>query len=170
MISKITENLYIGEYSDIVGQTPEETQSRIKQIQQLGINHVLSLLCKGTEELQIKNETKAFEDSCQGKNPTSICFHHQPVPVDINFAGHADPFKLGLQLSLDKIDAILCGEPNAKILIHCMGGIDRGPFVLAAYLVRVCVFRNLSDAYREIKKVRPCVCEHPEWIWWLKNY
>ena len=43
MISKITENLYIGEYTDVIGPTQEETQSRLKQIKALGIGHVLSL-------------------------------------------------------------------------------------------------------------------------------
>jgi hypothetical protein len=37
MISKITDNLFIGEYSDIIGQTPEETKARLKQIEALGI-------------------------------------------------------------------------------------------------------------------------------------
>jgi protein-tyrosine phosphatase len=51
---------------------------------------------------------------------------------------------------------------QTKILIHCTGGIDRAPFVVASYLVKVYGL-DLADAYRQIKKVRPGVCEHPEW-------
>ena len=46
MISKVTENLYIGEYFNIVGQTPEETQSRFEQIQGLGIGTFLVFAVK----------------------------------------------------------------------------------------------------------------------------
>ena len=169
MITHVTKSLFIGEYSDIVGQTPEETSSRLEQIEALGIRYVLSLLSEEIEGPQIAKEVEAFKASSQGKNPINILLHHQPVPVDRNLTGHVDPFKLGLQLALDKIDAILCGEPNAKILIHCMGGIDRTPFVAATFLVRHCGYRNLTDAYRQIKKTRPFVVEHPEWILWPQN-
>ena len=63
MISRVTENLYIGEYFNIVGQTPEETQSRFEQIQGLGIGHVLSLCSEGVEGCQIANEAEAFRAS-----------------------------------------------------------------------------------------------------------
>lgn len=160
MISKITENIYIGEYSDIVGPTPEETRSRIKQIKALGIEHVISLCAR----VQITKEAEAFKANSQGNN-LCIWLHHQPIPVNSNLAGRHDPFKRGLELALNEINAILLREPNAKILIHCTGGIDRAPFVAASYLVRVCGL-DLADAYRQIKKVRPCVCEHFEWVWW----
>jgi protein-tyrosine phosphatase len=77
-------------------------------------------------------------------------------------AGRRDPFKVGLELALNEVNAILLHEPNTKILIHCTGGIDRAPFVVASYLVKVYGL-DLADAYRQIKKVRPGVCEHPEW-------
>jgi hypothetical protein len=47
MISKITENLYIGEYSDVIGQTLEETKAHLNQFKTLGIEHVLSLCKQG---------------------------------------------------------------------------------------------------------------------------
>jgi protein tyrosine/serine phosphatase len=157
MISKITESLYVGEYSDITGPTPEETTSRLKQLQALGIEHVISLCARG----QITKETSAFK----ANSPLGIWLHHQPIPVNKKSAGRRDPFKLGLELALKEIVAILRDEPNTKILIHCTGGIDRAPFVAASYLVRVCGL-ELAYAYSQIKKVRPCVCEHYDWVWW----
>jgi protein tyrosine/serine phosphatase len=157
MISKITENLYIGEYSDVVGQTPEETRSRLKQIKALGIGHVISLCAR----VQITKEAEAFKANSQGNN-LGIWLHHQPIPVNSNLAGRRDPFKVGLELALNEINAILLHEPNTKILIHCTGGIDRAPFVAASYLVRVYGL-DLADAYRQIKKIRPSICEHLEW-------
>jgi protein tyrosine/serine phosphatase len=168
MISKVTENLYIGEYTDIIGQTPEETELRLKRIKALGIEHVISLCSQDIEDSQIINEAETFKANAQSKNSTRICLHHQPVPVDRNFAGRGDPFKVGLELALNEINTILLREPNARIIIHCTAGIDRSPFVVASYLVRVCGL-DLAEAYRQIKKVRPCVCEHPEWIWWPKT-
>jgi protein tyrosine/serine phosphatase len=163
MISKITEHLYIGEYSDIVGLTTEETKSRLEQIKTLGIGHVISLCPR----IQITKEAEAFKANSQNNN-LCIWLHHSPIPVNSKLAGQRDPFKVGLELSLNEINAILLHEPNTKILIHCTGGIDRAPFVVASYLVRVCGL-ELADAYRQIKKVRPCVCEHYDWAWWTDS-
>jgi protein tyrosine/serine phosphatase len=157
MISKITDRVFIGEYSDVVGPTPEETTSRLKQLQALGIGHVVSL-CART---QITKEEAAFK----ANSPLGIWLHHQPIPVNKKSAGRRDAFKLGLELALNEIVTILGDEPNAKILIHCTAGIDRAPFVVASYLVRVCGL-DLADAYRQIKKIRSCVCEHYDWVWW----
>lgn len=161
MISKITETLYIGEYSDIVGQTPEETRSRIKQIKALGIEHVLSLCSEGVESCQIAKEAEVFRSSQRGK--TKLQLHHKPIPVSIDSAGQHDPYKVGFQMALKEINAIFFNDPEAKVLIHCTAGIDRAPFVVASYLVRCCGFRNLADAYKQIKEARPSICEHPEW-------
>jgi protein tyrosine/serine phosphatase len=157
MISKITENLYIGEYSDVVGQTLEETSSRLKQIKALGIEHVISLCAR----IQIAKEAEAFKANSQDNN-LGIWLHHQPIPVNRKVAGQRDPFKVGVELSLNEINSILLHEPNTKILIHCTAGIDRAPFVAASYLVKVCGL-DFEDAYRQIKKARPSICEHLEW-------
>jgi protein-tyrosine phosphatase len=160
MISKITENIYLGEYSDIVGLTPEETRSRLKQIKALGIEHIISLCAR----VQITKEAEAFKANSE-RNNLCIWLHHQPIPVNSTLAGRRDPFKVGLELALNEINFILIQESNTKILIHCTAGIDRAPFVVASYLVRVCGL-DLADAYKQIKKARPCVCEHYEWVWW----
>ena len=162
MISRITENLYIGEYTDVIGQTSEETWQRFEQLRALGINHVLSLCSEGVESGQIVKEFEAFRVSQRGK--TTVQLNHKPVPVNIDSVGH-DLYKIGFQEALKELSAILFNDPKAKVLIHCTAGIDRASFVVASFLVRCCGFRNLADAYREIKKVRPSVIEHFEWAW-----
>ena len=170
MISKITVNLYIGEYSDIVGQTPEETSSRLEQIKALGIKHVLSLLSEEIEGSQIAKEAEAFKASCQGKNPTNICFHHQPVPDHENPADCLNPYQIGFKKALNEIAAILFREPNARILVHCVAAVDRSPFLIASFLCLHLGFRTLSDAYAEIKKARQSfIIEHLEWQWWTQT-
>ncbi|MCJ7762695.1 hypothetical protein MUP38_04480, partial [Candidatus Bathyarchaeota archaeon] len=86
MITQVTKSLFIGEYSDIAGQTPEETQSHLEQIEALGIKHVLSLLSEENEGSQIAQETEAFKAGYKGKNPIHIKLHHSPVPADNNLA------------------------------------------------------------------------------------
>ena len=179
MISKITENLFIGEFLDVVGQTPEEQKSRIEQLKQLGITHVLSLCSEGVEDSQIEREELALRN-------TYLWLRREAVPTSVKgtkFCGRSDPMKFGLELALYEINSILFGQPSAKILVHCTAGIDRAPFVVASYLVRhhfhmryngewkmenhySFTVNDLAEAYVEIKKVRPFVCEHHEWRWW----
>lgn len=164
MISQITNNLYIGEYLDVVGETPQETAKKLQKLEELGIRYVISLCSPGIEENQIETETKAF----RGK--TFFWLYHHPVPCDLETAkliGQSDPFKLGLEMALYEVHRILYVDSQAKILIHCTAGIDRSPFVVASYLARYCMM-SLADAYQLIKKVRPFVCEHPEWAWWIR--
>jgi protein-tyrosine phosphatase len=160
MISKINENLYIGEYSDIIGQTLEETKSRLRQLEALGIGHVLSLCSEGVERYQFAKEAEAFRASQQGK--THVQLHHQPIPISVESAHKHDPYKVGFQLALKEINSIFFNDPRAKVLVHCGAGVDRAPFLVASYLMRSCGL-DLANAYKQIKKVRPSVCEHPEW-------
>jgi protein-tyrosine phosphatase len=155
MISKITETLYIGEYADVVRQTQQETQLRFEQLKALGVGHVLSLCSEGVESCQIENEFKAFN----ANRKYAIMFHQKPVP---DMMGR---YEVGFKLALKEINNIFFNNPNAKILIHCLGGIDRAPFLVAAYMVRSCHL-DLADAYKLIKKGRSSVIEHPEWAWW----
>jgi hypothetical protein len=166
MISQITPNLFIGEYLDVVGNTPEETAAKHEALKKMGIYNVVSLCTYGIEDRQIEEEKKAFSRNFPAN---MIWYHHQPVPCEnLNHLGHTDPLKAGLELALYEVHRITYVMPTAKVLIHCTAGIDRSPFVVASYMVRYQLY-SLSEAYKEIKKVRPFVCEHPEWVWWKKQ-
>jgi hypothetical protein len=173
MISKVTENLYIGEFLDVVGQTPEETRDRINNLHKLGISNVVSLLNPVAEQMQVEREQQAYWHSSE-----SVFVRWQNEPVPLETTRWNDPFKAGLEYAFYALDRILFGNPQAKVLVHCIAGIDRSPFVVARYLsshsetyVRrekeggYIMFHchNLADAYKQIKAVRPFICEHYEW-------
>ncbi|KAI1845338.1 hypothetical protein JX266_008433 [Neoarthrinium moseri] len=47
-------------------------------------------------------------------------------------------------------------DPDARVLVHCVGGVSRSPAVLAAYLVRK-EGLSLREALRLLVSRRPCV-------------
>lgn len=50
------------------------------------------------------------------------------------------------------------------MLIHCKGGVERSPLVVAHYLVEDGFCSNLDDAYAYIKKIRPVISERKFWL------
>lgn len=166
MISKITGSLFLAEFSDVVGSTDAETESHLIQLTILGITDVLSLCNDGVESCLINKEVNVFEVSPKGK--IKVHLHHQSVPVDIEVAGRHDAYQVGFQLAIKKIHNIFYNNPKAVLLIHCVGGVDRSPFLLATYLARSRHI-DIADAYKIIKKNRSHVVEHLEWVWWSKS-
>ena len=56
--------------------------------------------------------------------------------------------------------SVLKGYPT---LVHCHGGIDRSPFIMACYLYW---YENIPswEAYEEIKKLHPLTIVHDYWM------
>ena len=50
-----------------------------------------------------------------------------------------------------------------KVFIHCHAGIDRAPFV-GMLVIRKMLGIHYNEAYGIIKKVRPVIIEHYEWV------
>lgn len=186
MITFITNQLAIGEFSDIVGQTHEETLQKIRNLKELGITHVIN--CRETND---EMEQKGFRDAW--RKTILIRYIYEPVPADPKM------YKGGLDLSMDKVrlgfqnvlyaigQILFLQEREDKILVHCTAGMERSPFIVAKLLVDEVKsgwtdeegnwlghkgkptfhqFRNMADAYKFIKSKRPCIIEHYEWIWW----
>ena len=67
------------------------------------------------------------------------------------------------------INDIKIGLTHGKTLVHCHGGMDRSPFVVAMYL-HVYHSRHPFDAYESVKKRRPQTIIHGEWVWPYVKY
>jgi len=190
MITFITNNLAIGEYSDIVGQTNKETLQKIRKLDELGITYVIN--CRETNS---EEEQKGFNDAWYNES-ILIRYIYEPVPADPKMYEDGlvlqpDKITLGFENVLFTIGRILFLQDRSdKILIHCTAGMERSPFIVARLLVTDVgsgwtdedgtwlghkgepifhQFRNMADAYKFIKSKRPCIIEHYEWIWWNEN-
>lgn len=154
MISWITENVAIGEYTDAYNR-----ENLIKE----KIDCILSLRGEGVEE-------NAFAEihicNCLG-----IDFYRVPV-TDVRGTKN---IKIQLKTAVYMLD--LLAEKYNRILVHCTEGIDRAPFVVALYLTRLnadlakATKLNTSDlkfwmakAYDFIQDKRPQIKRHMEWI------
>jgi len=52
-------------------------------------------------------------------------------------------------------------------LVHCHGGIDRSPFIIACYLAveeRRCGY----ESYQEVKRLHPPTIIHDDWMSWFE--
>ena len=63
--------------------------------------------------------------------------------------------------SLDLIKQ--CLENEIPVLVHCHGGIDRSPFVVACYLYKYGYFDEYS-AYNLVKVKHPQTIIHDDWM------
>ena len=55
---------------------------------------------------------------------------------------------------------------KAKVLVHCLEGIDRTPFIVMLYIAQKNSM-NLKDAYELVKQKRPSTRFHWKWV---ENY
>lgn len=62
-------------------------------------------------------------------------------------------------------NSVLSGFPT---LVHCHGGLDRSPFIIACYLT---IHERMTGlkAYEEVKKLHPPTIVHDEWMTWFKQ-
>jgi len=154
MITKILEDVFLGEYSDALNS---------KALTKEKIDCILSLRGEGVEE-------DSFEEIriCDW---LGIHFHRVPV-VDIRGIGS---IKIQLKTATFMLD--LLTKKYKRILVHCTAGIDRAPFVVALYLtqldadLRKATKLDTSDlkfwlekAYDFIKEKRPQIMRHLEWV------
>jgi len=200
MISKITNNLFIGEFSDIVddeslalmdkwihgkhycGQQPElPVMQRLKE---LGITTIMNVMERSDDR-----EEKLLRFIWY--NGVRVTYKFEPVPSDGYISPNMgiDKLKEGLSFAYYELSGIFFADYQEKVLVHCVDGIDRAPFVVASYLYKDIKhlwedekgitygthgqtthyqFNSLHEAYGFIKTKRPFILEHPEWIWWIE--
>lgn len=154
MINWITENVAIGDYLDACNR---ENLLREK------IDCVLSLKV---------TETLGEYILCTQNN---IGFYKIPIGRQFMDDEGIEPIKIELRTAAYMLE--LLTTKYKKILVHCTGGIDRAPFVVARYLANKKVeldrimdsntgdYRDwIIEAYKTIRKKRPQIREHFEWI------
>lgn len=158
MITQITENVAIGGYPDAIN-----TEALLKE----KIDCVLSL--RGGE---VEDSSIIEESICHSLN---IAFFRVPI-YDINYWANHESRKgqtnVKIQCKTASYMLELLTEKYKKILVHCTGGIDRAPFVVALYMGKAdSEFATLSDlkywvaeAYKFIKGKRPQIIPHLEWV------
>jgi len=170
MITWITPQIAIGELSDIL-------YNSIEDLQKIGFTSVISILMKDDERLR-----KKFREAW---NKGILIRQHfiqvgsESMVEDLT-GENLKRFVSQLNLAYYKLDSIFYADYQEKVLVHCVAGMDRSPFVVARYLVEkkrimprltdkkmeFVSVRTMSEAYAFIKKKRPQIIEHPEWVWW----
>lgn len=94
-------------------------------------------------------------------------FHHCPILVkrpnsDLDRTGALASIG-NLELVCDLIEYYL--EKNERVLVHCVGGVERSPLTLAYFLtVRMKKFDTLQEAYDMMKEKRPVISERLFWM------
>lgn len=143
MIIWITENVAIGEYHDACSRELIEKEK---------IDCVLSLriLDDLGEPLMLMQNGVAYFKIPVGR--------HQGI----------EPIKIELRTAAYMLEELT--DKYSRILVHCTAGIDRSPFVVAYWLANkeYYTLHNTKDqmieAYKDIKKKRPQIIKHYEWI------
>lgn len=133
MISWITDNIAIGDYADA---------NNLELLLKEKIDAVLNLCYQPDVYEQSNQGIKFFHvkvGDYQGK---------EVIDVEFNVANRM------LEFLSDRYN---------KILIHCMGGIDRAPFLMVRFL-HLKNGLSYQGAYKLVKEKRPSVIEHWEWV------
>jgi len=151
VINQITDQLFLSQVLDVLGPEPNQALGNLKS---LGITHVVSV-CPEPE--LIRKEAELFALSNNGFH-----FHSQPVPTSTAYPNE-DPWVKGLNQAIDTVNAILQQTPTARILVHCIEGVDRSPFIIASIIARQ-YGMQLNEAYHIVKNARPIIREHYEWL------
>jgi len=144
MITWITDTVAIGEYFDVTEKLIEKEK----------VTWVINLV----EMIETRAQYLA-------NFPTSICgLSWLPLIVD------PDVDLVAFQRECRKIvkellKRVIMGE---RVLIHCIAGMDRAPFIVALLLgltVDLTYTKtSVMGAYQVIKKLRPQIIEHLEWL------
>ena len=143
MITWITENVAIGEYTDAVN---EELLKKEK------VDCILSLRGSGVEE--------SSYDEIELCDWLDIHFYRVPI-VETE---HSKVTKIQLRTAAYMLEQLT--QKYKRILVHCTAGIDRAPFVVAYWMCKenYISMNWITETYKFIKEKRPQIVEHMEWI------
>ena len=126
------------------------------------VSEILPNLYIGTVN-DVVNNAQSFDLKICVLNENDICPSgsiHLPVNILANNQIARVP-KQNLEKIVNLIDDAL--KQNKKVVVFCIGGVDRSPFAVMWYLVTK---RGMTpqEAYNFIKQKRPIIKEHYEWL------
>src|SRR5688500_7063853 len=98
------------------------------------------------------NMRTEFDDQASGIAP--------PRYMHLKIIDNTPPTLEHLQAGSDFIAQEI--KQGGKVYIHCAAGVGRAPTMAAAYLVSA--GRSPADAWKQIRKVRPCIRPTPAQI------
>jgi len=145
MITWITETVAIGEYSDVTEELVKEEK----------ITYIINLI-----EMTPTRKQKYLSGF-----PTPVCgLSWMPLIEDPGVDLRAFQRECR-KIVKELFKRIIMGE---RVLIHCIAGMDRAPFIVALLLGLTVDLgytqTSVIGAYRVIKKLRPQIIEHLEWL------
>jgi len=144
MITKITENLYIGDHDDVVNHNADELNQLLSCLE---VTAIVNLM-----ETEDEREVTLIKEAM--KKGAQVKYFWMPIGT-----GEQDLYLEFVQ-ACKKLEELL--TKNETVLLHCLGGIDRAPFITALYLSKkLCI--PVQDAYLIVRKKRQIV-EHYEWL------
>lgn len=143
MISWITDNLAVGELSDIEKENIEKNR----------IDAVLNLMVE--ENYDWKKDLPILT--------SYIHSHVGAFDPDINLIKFQKECEEAVKQLLNLFE-----DGHNRVLVHCVAGMDRSPFIAAIYLVKKGFCKNYFEAFEKIKKTRPFALEHSEW--WCSDW
>jgi len=162
MISWILKKVAIGEYLDALN---EEALAKER------INCILSLRGGKEEDSSVEEETHCAN--------LGIAFFRVPIFDRDYWTNHESgkgQAKVKIQCKAAAYILDLLVKRYKRILVHCTGGVDRAPFVVALYMANIelenqddyPIKRTLKyfiiEAYKFIKGKRTQIHEHMEWV------
>ena len=80
--------------------------------------------------------------------------------LNIDLDHNSESSIIGVRAAVERLEVHY--RKNRTILVHCHGGIDRAPFIVALWL-HLCDNFTLRDAYALVGEKRPQTIEHWEW-------
>jgi len=153
MITWITENVAIGEYTD-ARNVELLKKEKIDCIFNLRVNNPEGIADEILEEtLELCSKMYPLD------NPIPHYYH-----IEVGRHQGLEAIKIELRTAAYMLE-LLAGKYE-RILVHCTAGMDRAPFVVAYWLHKYSSMElwDFNKAYSFVKKKRPFIVEHYEWI------
>lgn len=133
---------------------------------------------EGTLTRVLRNESLYLGDyeAAKAWNGPRICvycdppeyagdYYHVPI-LSTRPKSHVDRTAIAsldqLNTASDLITKILACDD--KLLVHCMGGVERSPLTIAYWLVKTNRCTTLAGAYQSLKAIRPVVADRTSWL------